>query len=522
MIQQNTDRYGRDSELCLDAYWERHKYTIANNRNWDCKGPCRGRPGCFKSCDKNHLRVRSSGTLRTYDRYIHYIADHISKPISEITFWDLCQAIDSVRQENNYASTTVTSIASAVRRVFEYAEEYGDAHDITDNTHSGTDAGLDVLVLLGSDRPVDYIREELRKERERLANTTKSLSIWQLERLASLLWERIEGDGRHCLICLMLYAGVRPAEGRALRWKDIVPFVDHPERDLINVYRIRDAEGKIQGRGKTDNAFRRIPVHIELAAYLKKRREYVLANSAGPIDELPICCYGNDFGRPCRDYEVASLAKKLFNELRLHKADMYAYQIEYLSERLEGARDSEDEEQSLTLYVLRRNFWTWLQSSTGLSDIEKRLIMGHELDDGVDRKKLNDENLLWDICCMMDHCIISRERHEPYLVAPIDVQDSVCIADQGICRICLTTDMLKQGVNLQITATTEEPGEAIRLESLSPLRSIGGISPQVRVTDAPSKKKKSINCEYETWQAHLKPTRPHAKKKENENVEGEG
>ena len=509
MIHLSTNRYGRDSNLLLSDYWDKHKFAMANKHSWDCKGPCSCKDECFSVCNNNTLRAISPGTLHNYNRYAHFVAEHIKKPISEITFLDICRAIGKVRYEHNYSASTAKGIASIFRRVFQFAYEYGDAEDITDNTRSGVETGLDVLMLLASDSPSDYIREELRKERERLANTTKSLSIWQLERLASLLWEHIEEDGRYCLICLMLYAGVRPAEGRALRWKDIVPFVDHLERDLINVYRIRDAEGQVQERGKTDNAFRRIPVHIELAAYLKKRREYVLANSTGPIDELPICCYGNDFGRPCRDYEVASLAQKLFDELRLQKSDMYAYQIEYLSERFEGAQDGEDEEQRLTLYVLRRNFWTWLQSSTGLSDIEKRLIMGHELGDGVDRKKLNDENLLWDICCMMDHCTISRERHEPYLMVPIDVQDSVCITDQGICRIRLTADMLMQGVKLQITATTEEPGEMIRLESLSPLRSIGGISPQVHVTDAPPKKKKSINCEYETWQAHLKPTRPH-------------
>jgi len=505
------------SDMLFADYWDEHKLEIANNRGWDCKGDCGEKPQCLRLCQKKNVRTDTMGTLHDYNRYNHYVAAYLDKSISEISFMEVCSAIGAVRKAHGYSASTAEGIASAVRRVFEFAYEHGDAADITDYTRGNSELGLDILVLLGSDRSEDYIREELRKERERLADTTKSLTIWQLEKLSSVLWEGIEEDGRYCLICLMLYAGVRPAEGRALRWKDIVPFVDHPAKHIINVFNLRDAEGNLKPLLKTDNAYRRIPVHIELEKYLEKRRKYVAEHTVGPIDELPICCFGSEFDRACRDYEAAALAQKVFARLYLSKEDFYVYQIERLSERYEqrGADREADEDQHLTLYVLRRNFWTWLQANTRLNDGNKRLIMGHELPEGQTRKEKNNENLLWEILKEMNSCVISKKLYEQCLVVEFDGEGPAYIVDQGVCRIHLSKEMLAAGVNLCISATTEEAGEAIRLKALSPVRSVGGITPSARVVGVPPKLRKGINCQYENWQAHLKPVRPHAEKRKD-------
>lgn len=513
------ERYGRDSRLPVGDYWDLHKLEIANYRGWDCKGDCGQKPQCLRSCQDREARTKAQGTLHDYDRYNHYVADQLGeKSISEISFMDVCEAIGAVRKSRKYSTATAAGIASAVRWVFEYAYAHGDADDVTGHTRGNSENGLDVLVLLGSDHPRDYIREALRKERDRLANITRSLTIWQQERLTSYLWEHIEEDGRYCLLVLMLYAGVRPAEGRALRWKDIVPFADHEDRALINVYRIRDTAGILQERTKSDNACRRIPAHIELRAFLAKRHAVVLRSQDGPIDELPVCCFANQFARPCRDFEAAALARQVFKQLQLKGRDLYAYQIERLAEQYDKDNTDKEQEKHLTLYVLRRNFWTWLQSSTRLNDEQKRLIMGHELDEGINRKDKNDENLLWEICCKMDSCVLSQRLHENHLTVPLDTQDSVSIIDQGLCRIHLTEEMLATGVDLNISVVTGEPGEEIRLKSLSSVRSIGGIKPKVRVFGVPPQNSgHGINCQVEVWQAHNKPARPRVNKNDAPN-----
>ena len=507
-------RYGRDRALKLGEYWDKHKLAIANQRRWDCKGECGNLPACLMTCRNLTRRLTEQGTLRDYDRYIRFVSRRIKNtPISEISLFELCRAIEEVRKEHQYSLATAGVIASALRRVFAYAAEYGDAADITEHTRSAV-GSLDVMALLGGGRSDDFIRQALREERDKLAHKTMSLTPWQIKRLTKLLWERIELDGRYCPLCLMLYAGVRPAEGRALRWKDISPFIDHPEREIINIFHIRDAQGCLQQRAKTDNAYRRIPIHVELAKFLRKRREFVEMQTKSPIDELPICCYENEFDRPCRDYEAANLAKILFHTLKLSAQDLYAYRIQCLSERYETEKSQRDEDQPLTLYVLRRNFWTYMQATTRLSDLEKRVIMGHELEDWQSRRSENDENSLWEILGKLDHMVLSRELHEQSITIESDMGERL-ISNQGVTYIHLTPEMLAKGIRMQLVLTTEEAGDEIRLKTMSPVRGIGGLPVKAKVTGIPPVyESRKINLDLPMWQAYEKPSRPQKKKED--------
>lgn len=506
-MQYDFTRYGRDSDLPFGQHWKKHALKIANEQGWCCYGECGDSLNCWKNCLCGQKRLKFQGTLRTYDRYNCCVAEKLgNKPISEISLVDVCQAIGAVSKEKNYMASTTAEIATAVRWVFVYASLYGDADNIMDYRRGRSDDVLDFLAVLGSDRPEDYIREKLREESERLASITRSLTIRQQERLASYIWNHIEEDGRCCLLALMLYAGTRPAEGRGLRWKDRVSFVDHKDRSLINNYHIRDGQGNLYVRQKSDNGYRRIPEHIELQAILDKRRAHIKKEVDGPIDDFPICCFKNEYDRPCRDYEAAALAKEIFKkELKLTEEELYVYQIQHLIEQYDKNNVEKELEQHLTLYVLRRNFWTWLQACTRLNDTQKRLIMGHELDNREERREKNDENLLWEICRKMDQCVISRMLHEKFLFLPVDRQEKVGIIDQGICFIHISKEILAAGAGLSISVTAEEAGEGIRLKSLSPLRWIGGIPLKVQVSEMPPRGGDyGINCQFENWQAHTR------------------
>lgn len=508
-----------DGQLSFLSYWDKHKACLANQRNWSCEGNCPDHPECLRHCLYPDKRIADGGTLHNYDRHMNLVGFHLgTKPISDLTFADICRAISAVRTKKNYSSSTAGGIASTIRVIFDFAAARGDAYNITKFSRAGKESS-DLMVILGSDHPPSYIRNELRKERERLADTVKSLTAWQLKKLTSLLWDCVEEDGRYALIYLMLYAGLRPAEGRALCWKDVTPFVDHCDRELINIYKIRDGRGVIKHTAKTENGFRRIPVHIELQAFLDRRRAFVQKHYPGPIDDLPICCYRNDFARPCRDYEVAQLAQELFSEkLSMDASCMYSYWVLKLSEEYDGDHE-EDAVQHLTLYVLRRNFWTWLQSSTLLSDTQKRLIMGHELPPGLKRKDFNNENMLWEICCKLDLCVISAELHREHLYLALSPDREVSFNDQGLCRIHLTPEALAKGLSLQMFLTAEEPGEAISVTALSPVRSIGGIRPEATVMGVPANThKQGINCAYENWLAHLHPVKPKPKESKSERI----
>ena len=303
----------------------------------------------------------------------------------------------------------------------------------------------------------------------------------------------------------MLYAGVRPAEGRALRWRDIVPLLDHPEVSVINIYRIRNRAGHISKLPKTDNAFRRIPVHSELAQLLKTRLDYIKIKNPKHSDNDPICCFENNFSCPCKDFQAALKADEIFSQINISTEEMYGYALECALEQLNNSKKTNDVCRHLTLYALRRNFWTWLESLSGLADMEKRYVMGHEMiKDRKDiRKTYNDENLLYEIYQKMTRSIISFERHEELMTVKVDSSHPVCDQNAGIRKIVIPEELLRKGGTLTIFAVTTEPGDALILASKRALPRRETTVNEIPATHQWTR----INCGFEEWLAHRKRNR---------------
>lgn len=432
------------------------------------------------------------------------------------------------------------TVQSCLSIIFRFAEAHGDACNILRYTsyREGQDKTTnvsDLLALISSKKPRDVIQSRLQDIQEKHIHRTKSLTVWQLEKLSQILRENITKDGRYCALAIMLYTGARPAEVRALRWGDLVPFLDYPDHLLMKLHRTLDAKGHPKSTMKTTNAYRSIPIHFELFQLLNIRYRSVLAQlgkdilslTDHPLDteiaELPISCLENHFDRYCRDYEVALLAEYVFSQqLRLPQRDMYIYMLESLIEQQnKGNKDSSgiaEEDQQLTLYVLRRNFWTWMESSTRLTDFEKRFIMGHEMDiNGRSlRPEYNDENRLWTICRKMDRCVLSKALHQNSLYITPAAEHSIIVEDRGLVRINITKEMLVSGGTLSINVTTTEAGDAIMLKSLSPVKKIGGLTVITETISYPSLGiSEGINCELENWLAHLAPKPPSSERSES-------
>ena len=538
MMPNNNAKNTKNScDLTLTEYWEMYRFVIANERSWECKGEgCpSSRAGCSKLCKNIQRREHICGTLRTYTRYICLLQESLGKKsICEISFGDVHHALEDVQGKTGWADETMRTVQSCLSIVFRYAEARGDACNITKYTsyREGQDKATnvrDLLALISSHKSKDVIQSHLQDIREKHIHRTKSLTIWQMEKLSQILQEGITKDGRYCALAIMLYTGARPAEVRALRWGDLVPFLDHPEHLLIRLHRTLDQKGHPKSTMKTTNAYRSIPVHFELAQLLNIRYRSVLTQLgkdvlsltdrplASEIEDYPICCLENNFRRYCRDYEVALLADYVFSQqLRLPQRDMYIYLLDSLIEQGNSGKGISsgisEQDQQLTLYVLRRNFWTWLESSTRLTDFEKRFIMGHEMDlNGRSlRAEYNDENRLWTILQKMDRCVLGKELHQQSLYAAPVKDQPIFITDRGLVRINITKEMLMNGGTLSIHVTTTEPEDAIILKSLSPIRKMGGLTVSAEITSYPdaSVSNSGINCEYENWMAHQAPKRP--------------
>ena len=126
------------------------------------------------------------------------------------------------------------------------------------------------------------------------------------------------------------------------------------------------------------------------------------------------------------------------------------------------------------------------------------------------RKSSNDENRLWGICQKIDRCVLSKELHQQSLYATPVKDQPIFITDRGLVRINITKEMLMRGGTLSINVTTTEPGDAITIKSLSPIRKLGGLTVRAKVVSYPkvSVSDAGINCEYENWLAHQAPKRP--------------
>ncbi len=340
-----------DADLSLYDYWKKHRYDIANLRGWDCKADCpnsclitcpKNQPhnftdcrsscadSCFRHCTAPSRRLITQGTLKFYESFFKKLKQFLEEKISisELTYFDIRHALSQMmnaKKGHPYKSTTRMRYISCLNIVFRYAEEQGHASNIfsifgtSEEDHNTAFTFLDPKV--GKEealtRAEDYQSTVLDRPR--------SLTIAQTERLVHMLCNTIEEDGRCMAVAICLYMGLRPAEVRALRWKDFQHFTEHGDRDYVMLYHTRDKKGVFKNTMKTPNAYRKIPVHTELVVLLNQRRNYVIENYHGPIDDLPVCCFENNFDQPCKDYQLACYAEKRLSDLKLKAADMLPY-----------------------------------------------------------------------------------------------------------------------------------------------------------------------------------------------------
>lgn len=504
-----------DSALDLREYWAKHRYAIANAQGWACKvGGCCER-GCNKRCKHDDVRAMYCETLIRYSYYVERLQQHLCDSISTISLMEIFTALKAIQTEGGnrgpYADSTMLGYLACLGDIYRYAKKHGHANNILAHYR-------DKVIREEIDKLYTTIASKGKKERKayakRVREKIKSLTIWQMEKLISTLCDHILEDGGYIAIALMVYAGLRPAEMRALTWGDITRFIGHPNRFYLNVYKIRDKAGRISEKMKTPNAHRKIPVHWELTTLLEMRRAFVQQRYGGCIDSLPVCCHENYVCEPCKDYQVANFADEIFKIVELRKRDLLWYQMEQILRSEEGGA-KEDEKEHLSLYALRRNFWSWLESLTQATDFEKRYIMGHKmLLEGKDHRiEYNDEEILWRILQKMDRCILCERLHRSFVQHRLESNQPLLLQNRGICQIVVPEDILRTGGVIRIRATTVESGDAIALKTVTGKSAINSIDVECASWPESMKSCTGINCEYEAWEAHQHPACPSSQNK---------
>ena len=486
-----------DSDLSIKDYWEKHRDAIAKIRKWR-------RPSettSFYNNIMNNLAATSPNIIT-------------KKPIGQLIFSDIFTAVTHVYAEKDLAANTVSGYWSLIRDIFTYADMNMHTMNImttyTNNVikramdpkldyNTETKAGKRARQVFGGSAA--SVTDRLREDIERKRNARKSLSIAQMQSLMKHISAHLTEDGRYMALAIMIYTGLRPEECRALRWEDVKKIVGKSGRSLASYFEIRhvlDRSNKDIEYPKTANGFRNVPIHCELNGLLAKWEKHIrtvkqihaVPSKKGSPPAIPnlsgyICCTENRFGEPCSYQSLARFAdKNVFPRLDKELSEALSAEMA-LSELSNDKTFAPDD--TLSLYVLRHNFWTWLQYGTLCTKNEKLYVMGHSMKNtGKNLRPLFSEpSALLNIKTKMDAFMILREfQSATLLLDPFDVDSD--LSNIGIHDIGLGGAYLRDGQALIINVQTLEENDHITLELRSSIIGKHRMSGTVNLFDIPA------------------------------------
>ncbi len=424
------------------VYWDKHKLTIAQMRGW---------------CE---------ATLADYEHCMEQLTPHTTHlSMGSATVHELIKAIN-LSGKNRSKKLTI------LRDLFSFAEARGDAVNDLRCINSKEEEFFLALPSLTTKKRKKMLKNLFSRARKK----RRSLTVAQQHALVRLIIENIKSDGRWLAIAILLYTGIRPSECRGLTYGDLLLFVNHQARHMLSINKQLDKNNKVLKRLKTDSGFRKIGVHIELEKIIQMRlNEVFLQVSVGSIDpSWPLCCYENHYDRPCSVIELSHFITMVLRKsihitnevLETCYLDMCIKDSDLLS--------NQNGDCDVCPYLLRHNFWTWMQASTTLSADEKRYFMGHSL-----RKEktnihtiFNNEDQLYKMLLKLDHDLKYLPFREEDFITMLSYNTPFTLQDIGYHEFCVPQELLMTGGTLSIQLMTNNANDPIIVETRSPSKGV--------------------------------------------------
>lgn len=460
--------------LSLPCYWELSRDDISIIRNWGTITRTSSRElEKEKSVEeKRALYIRQCN--RNMDAIAQYLPD---KPMADLSVFELLQAVQKSKCANGkeYADSTLKGRLSLLRDIYDFAEDRGDAcNDL------GYISNKQLRYYLKGVGMSPKERKKLFRQLTKESGTkARSLTSAQQAKLVRIILEHIEEDGRYLALAILLYTGMRPGECRGLNWYDFVCFQSHPARHMLPIDKQRDDHNNLVDRLKRPSSYRKIGVHFELEEIIQRRLEFTLKHfsSFEEIAAYPMCCFENEFKRGCTRSQLSTFAVKIIKEsIRVSEdvmmsctLDMFAYEDDLLP-----SNEDNGEDLRVCTYLLRHDFWTWMQASTELSAEEKRYLFGHAiLEDRTDRRPLyNNEDQLWDMLIKLDHTIKYFPLHEARFRGTLQPNSALAVPNKGHYTLRLSPELLRTGGRVTIVLQANEYDDPIMIKTLTPTKTI--------------------------------------------------
>lgn len=500
-----------DSDLSLEGYWLKHRYSIAALRKW--KDP--------------------KGTISGYNYRMNLMAKaapEISKkrPIRSLVLTEIVQMMELVQANRSGSAPlgrgTLDGCGSLIRDILGNAELNGlpvknlnkfentilkrTINDLCLNVDSHSAARLRRSSLKDLEEQLEY--EVVKKK-----NIRKSLTMSEMRFIMKLVSKHLLEDGRYIGLAIMMYSGLRPGEVRALQWDDIHTIIEPPGFRFFEIHHVLDRQNQEIDRPKTANGYRNIPIHCELDHLLSLWREHIIQSQHLPIidsgNTLPskkqqphgyICCKENSFGVPCSYNDFAEFAKKVVFRL-LNQEIRDAVELELSLIKCSRSPDY-DPDDDLTLYALRRNFWTWIQYGTPCTRMEKLYVMGHKMmENGVDvRPRYSTPQSLQGISTKMEKFAILQEIHL-HTVILYEPGHTEYIPECGFKRIEIYSDHIRDSQTITMQFNSVEANDRLEIELCSPLMDGLSVDATYKVTSMapPMERRMSLINESSTWEA---------------------
>ncbi|MFI3169672.1 MAG: hypothetical protein R3Y06_07005 [Faecalibacterium sp.] len=271
-------------------------------------------------------------------------------------------------------------------------------------------------------------RKKREKEIERLF-LPKSLSGSAEIQFAYTLKRQLKEDSGYALGgLLMLYLGLRPGECCAVKYGNIKELKNADQATVLYVFEQLDRKDKLRNTLKTKNAYRILPIPIELKELIDTRKALV-SSKTKDIDDCPLV---NDAANVNAFGKRKGFTRFMQETLRA----IVKKEAVFSSAAYELYQHKNIKEAEPTAYVLRRNFATIMSSVCMMTDDELQYLMGHTIESGTARNDYTDPELLMRIANKMNKRHLLAESY----AEPVLLLDKKAVSCRNVAKATLIVE----------------------------------------------------------------------------------
>lgn len=277
--------------------------------------------------------------------------------------------------------------------------------------------------------PTDFRRggDGSESQESAILSIVKSLTVEEEKKAFQILLADPRTDrGEYLGLVVMFFTACRNNEACGLNYGDILEMINYPNCFYIQITKsVEYRTNTLKPGGKTQNAFRRLPLVSIFKEYLDERIDFLTSKVQFPLEEngnvyqsvydLPIVCRGNKYGTRCNSDDLTIAGRRfLRDEVGIKKSRIAGIMVSISEDK-----DTEYDlgEKDVTTYLLRRNMATHLYT-LGFTVLESQYFMGHKMEGtALKRSDFGDETFLYKMWNKLQEHPLNDNLVIPYKIA---------------------------------------------------------------------------------------------------------